>query len=76
MAVSEKNLINFGKKLSQIRKAKKLSFRQLAMRCDVDYSDIKKIEKGEVNIRLLTLISLSKGLSVLPQDLLDFEVDD
>ena len=58
-------LIKFGKRLSQIRKAKKLSFRELATLCDVDYSDLKKYEKGEVNITIATLIDISIGLKEL-----------
>ncbi|HNP94083.1 MAG TPA: helix-turn-helix transcriptional regulator [Cyclobacteriaceae bacterium] len=68
-------LIQFGKRLSQIRKAKKLSFRQLAVLCDVDYSDIKKFEKGEVNITIATLMDLAIGLGVHPKELLGFNDD-
>lgn len=66
-------LVQFGKRLSHIRKAKKLSFRKLATLCNVDYSDIKKYEKGEVNITILTLMDLSVGLNVHPKELLNFD---
>lgn len=68
-------LIKFGKRLSQIRKAKKLSFRELATLCDVDYSDLKKYEKGEVNITIATLIDISIGLKVHPKELLNFDAE-
>lgn len=68
-------LMRFGKRLSQIRKAKKLSFRKLAALCDTDYSDIKKFEKGEVNITIFTLIDLSIGLNVHPKELLNFDAE-
>lgn len=58
-----------------MRKARKLSFRQLATRCDLDYSDIKKFEKGEVNITLLTILELAKGLNAHPKELLNFNAD-
>ena len=67
--------MRFGKRLSQIRKAKKLSFRKLAALCDTDYSDIKKFEKGEVNITIFTLIDLSIGLNVHPKELLNFDAE-
>ena len=38
-------LIYFGKNLEKIRTEKGLSYRQLAQRCDVDFSEISKIEK-------------------------------
>lgn len=70
-----KALIQFGKRLSYLRKSKKLSFRQLAAQCDVDHSDIKKFEKGGVNITIATLIDLSIGLGVHPKELLNFDAD-
>lgn len=65
--------ILFGKQLEKFRKAKKLSYRQLAQRCDLDYSDISKIEKGETNIQLSSVLQLSKGLNVHPSELFNFE---
>jgi DNA-binding Xre family transcriptional regulator len=68
-------LVQFGKRLSQIRRAKKLSYRKLATLCDVDHSDIKKFEKGEVNITIATLMDLSIGLRVHPKELLNFHAE-
>lgn len=70
---SEKDLLSrFGDHLGNLRKSRKLSFRKLALNCDIDYSDIKKIEKGEKNITFLTIMELAKGLGLKPKDLLDF----
>lgn len=71
----ESYLIEFGKNLKKIRTKKKLSLRKLAAACNVDHSDIGKIEKGEINITLLTLFDLAAGLEIHPKKLLDFEVD-
>lgn len=65
-------LKKFGDHLSSIRKSKNLSFRKLALNCDIDHSDIKKIEKGEKNITLLTFVELAKGLDVPLKELIDF----
>jgi DNA-binding Xre family transcriptional regulator len=71
-----KNYLNeFGKNLKKIRMKKKLSLRKLDANCNIDHSDIAKIEKGEVNITLLTIFDLAKGLEVNPKKLLDFESD-
>lgn len=67
--------ILFGKKLEDIRTSKKLSYRQLAQRCDLDHSDISKIEKGETNIQLSSVLQLAKGLNVYPKELFDFQFD-
>jgi len=70
-----KYLKNFGKNLKNIRIKRNLSLRKLDANCNIDYSDIAKIEKGEVNITLLTIFDLAKGLSVHPMELLHFEFD-
>jgi len=65
-------LRKFGSHLLAIRKRKKLSYRKIALNCDVDYSDISKIEKGERNPTLLTVVELAKGLGVSLKELMDF----
>ena len=65
----------FGKQIEKFRTQKDLSYRQLAQRCDIDHSNISKIEKGEINIRLSTILELAKGLEIQPQKLFDFRID-
>jgi transcriptional regulator with XRE-family HTH domain len=65
-------LIKLGRRIASLRKSKNLSFRKMALYCDLDYSDIKKFEKGEVNITFLTLVELAKGLDVPLKELMDF----
>ncbi|MDH1883695.1 MULTISPECIES: helix-turn-helix domain-containing protein [Empedobacter] len=69
-------LIYFGKNLEKIRTEKGLSYRQLAQRCDVDFSEISKIEKGERNIQITTIVELAKGLNKSPKDLFDFKTEE
>jgi len=66
---------SFGEQIERLRTEQNLSFRQLAQRCDLDYSDISKIEKGERNIQLSTVLQLAKGLGIHPKKLFDFAVD-
>ncbi|MGO2103482.1 MAG: helix-turn-helix domain-containing protein [Psychroflexus halocasei] len=76
MAIKENNknlLLLTGKRIKHLRKEQGLSLRKLAQRCDVDFSDINKIEKGERNMQMTTLFELAKGLEVHPRDLFDFE---
>lgn len=67
--------IAFGKKVENFRKKLGLSYRQLAQKCDIDHSNISKIEKGEVGLRISTIQELAKGLEVHPQELFDFKMD-
>lgn len=65
-------LKQFGAHLASIRKQKKLSLRKLAINCNVDWSDIAKYERGEINISLKTVAELAKGLDVPYKQLMDF----
>ncbi|PAM94190.1 transcriptional regulator [Flavobacterium sp. IR1] len=66
--------IKFGKKIEKFRLDQNLSYRQLAHRCDIDHSNISKIEKGEINIQLSSMLQLAKGLNIHPKEFLDFEL--
>ena len=65
----------FGKNVEKYRKILGLSYRELAQKCDVDHSNISKIEKGEVDLRISTIQELAKGLRISPKELFDFEFD-
>lgn len=62
----------FGKKVKNYRKKLGLSYRELAQKCDVDHSNISKIEKGEVDLRISTIQQLAKGLEIHAKELFDF----
>jgi len=68
-------LIKFGIQIAKLRTDQNLSLRQLAQNCEIDHSDISKIEKGERNIQLSTILELAKGLDKHPKKLLDFDMD-
>jgi transcriptional regulator with XRE-family HTH domain len=61
----------FGENLKRIRTTKGLSLRALAANCDLDDSNISKIEQGKFDIQLSTLFELAKGLGVEPKELID-----
>lgn len=67
--------IAFGKRVEMFRKKLNLSYRELAQKCDVDHSNISKIEKGGVDLRISTIQELAKGLDVHPQQLFDFKLN-
>jgi ribosome-binding protein aMBF1 (putative translation factor) len=68
-------LLRFGANLRKLRKERKLSLRQLSYLCKVDHSKIGAMERGEINITLLTMKELALGLGVHPSTLLDFKFD-
>ena len=71
MATGEdkETLKQFGDHLKKIRKRKGLSLRALSYECSIDFSDIGKIERGETNPTLLTIVQLAKALQVPPDEL-------
>jgi transcriptional regulator with XRE-family HTH domain len=68
----KESLIAFGKHLLALRKKQNLSYRKFAQNCDIDYADVKKYEKGQLNMTLLTMIEFAKGLSIPLKELMDF----
>lgn len=65
----KETLKEFGSNLQKIRKQKGLSLRALSYECSIDFSDIGKIERGEINVTLLTIVQLAKALAVPPDEL-------
>ncbi len=74
MARKDKSEIkrDFGVHLKKLRMAKGYSLLDLDYRCDLNESNISKIENGKVDVQLSTLFELARGLDVDPKDLLDF----
>jgi transcriptional regulator with XRE-family HTH domain len=65
----------FGAYVQKIREHKGLSLRNVASNCELDSSNISKIERGFFNVRLSTIVELAKGLEIHPKKLLDFELE-
>lgn len=69
-------LKKFGNNIFKRRTELNLSYRQLAQKCDIDFSAISKIEKGQKSLEFETIIELAKGLDVHPRELFDFHFPD
>lgn len=65
----------FGENLQKIRIGKGLSLREVAQNCDLDDSNISKMEHGRFNVQISTLYELAKGLELHPSDLLKYEFE-
>jgi transcriptional regulator with XRE-family HTH domain len=65
-------LAKFGRHIKKLREERGLSLRELSYACEIDNSKISKIEMGKINITLLTVLELAKGLEIPPADLLHF----
>lgn len=74
-AGDKKALKKFGENLRFLRKQKGFSLREMSYACSIDNSKIAKIEKGQINITLTTLLQLAGALELHPTSLLEYEVE-
>lgn len=72
MTEKEKVLTQFASNLKKLREMQGISIRELAVRSDLEYSQVQRIEKGKVNIALTTVIALAEGLGISPDALLKY----
>ena len=66
-------VIAFGKNLRKLRNEKNMSMEDLAHACQLEYSQISRIERGIINTKITTVNSIAKGLKVNPKVLFDFK---
>ncbi|QEH41415.1 helix-turn-helix domain-containing protein [Chitinophaga sp. XS-30] len=72
-AKDKKKLKEFGSHVKAIRQSKEAKLLELHVTGELDSSVISKIERGEKNITLTTLLKLAHVLDVPPKKLLDIE---
>ena len=59
-----------GNKIREIRISKKISIETLADTCELDYSQISRMELGKVNFGISFLFRIADALEVNPEELL------
>lgn len=67
-----KGLALFGKKFREIRRRQKLTQGQLSFESGISKNQISRIERGEINTGLSTIIILAEVMHVHPKELFDF----
>ena len=72
MGTKRNILINFGKKVREIRKEKGFSQEKLAHKADLHRTYIGMIERAEKNITLLNIEKIAKALEVNINELMVF----
>jgi transcriptional regulator with XRE-family HTH domain len=63
----------FGEHLRSLRQERGLTLENLEELTEIHYNQIGRIERGEINPTICTLLVLSKALKVHHKDLLNFE---
>jgi len=67
---NEKLLKAFGAHVKQLRLKKGLTLEALAFACEMELSQVHRIETGKINATLSTLSALSTGLDITMAELL------
>ena len=65
-------LVAFGENLKMIRKSQNLTQNELADLAKIGRSQIIRIEQGQINTTISTILVLARALEVPAKDLLDF----
>ena len=68
-------LKQFGNNLRRIRKDKGLSMEAVANEAEIEYRQLGRIERGEVNTTIISLLRIAEILKVDIKVLFDFEKD-
>jgi len=66
-----KFLTNLGARIRELRLKKEMTQNELAMQCDFEKASMSRIESGQTNMTILTLIKISKALDVEITELFD-----
>ena len=66
-------LKEFGNNLRRIRKEKGLSMEDVANESEIDYRQLGRIERGEINTTIISLLRIAKILKVDMKTLFEFE---
>ena len=62
-----------GEKIKAFRIKQNVSQSQLAFEANIPTNQLGRIERGEINSGISTILAIAKALNVLPKELFDFE---
>jgi transcriptional regulator with XRE-family HTH domain len=65
-------LQNLGNRIASIRKEKSITQVELSYRCDIEKSNMRRIEAGDTNPTALMLRKIAFGLGISLSELVDF----
>ncbi len=72
--LEQEYIIAFGANLRKVRKANNMTMEKLAEEAGLEYSQIARIELGQINTKITTVRAIAKGLQIPERALFDFEI--
>ena len=67
----EEIIRSIAKKIKEIRESKGLSVQEVAYRCDIERSNLSRLEAGKTNMTIKTLCIICTALNIKLSDLID-----
>ena len=65
--------IAFGANLKKLRLGKGYTLRAFALEAGIEHSQLSKIERGDINPTISTVLALSEALEISIQDIFEFK---
>ncbi|MBK7093805.1 MAG: helix-turn-helix transcriptional regulator [Saprospiraceae bacterium] len=72
----EQSIKEFGNTLRKVRQRHNFTQELLAIKADIEISQISRIERGVINTSISQVITIANALGVHPKELFDFEIDE
>lgn len=69
----EELILQFGNRVKELREKSGMSQREFANVCDLDHSQVSRIELGKVSTSLSMVFLLAKHLGITAQELITFK---
>ena len=66
-------LKEFGKNLRRIRKGKGFTMESVANEAEIEYRQLGRIERGEINTTIISLLRIANVLKIEVKELFEFE---
>lgn len=66
----QEEICYISKKIKELRKERKLTVQELAYRCDMERSNLSRIEAGRTNLTVKTMCIICNALSVNLRDVI------
>jgi transcriptional regulator with XRE-family HTH domain len=63
---------SLGNRISDLREKQGFGLREFSRKAELEHSQLKNIEKGRVDLKLATLVKISKAFNIQLKDLFDF----
>lgn len=69
----EQAIVEFGKKVRDLRLKKKMTIEEFANSVDLHVTQLSRIERGETNVTISYIFLLAEIFKVKPSELLEFD---